>query len=68
MQRAIYTDPDCNYYFYTFKETCNDKEWCVLYKDCSKRRIPGCNGRTFRKTGTPTVPVPVTGTLNSFIR
>ena len=47
------SDPDCNYYFYTFKETCNDKEWCVLYKDCSKRRIPGCNGRTFRKTGTP---------------
>ena len=45
------SDPDCNYYFYTFKETCDDKEWCVLYKDCSERRIPGCNGRTFRKTG-----------------
>jgi len=44
------SDPDCNYYFYTFKETCDDKEWCVLYKDCSERRIPGCNGRTFRKT------------------
>ena len=47
------SDPDCNYYFYTFKETCDDKEWCVLYKDCSERRIPGCNGRTFRKTSIP---------------
>ena len=62
------SDPECNYYFYTFKETCDDKEWCALYKDCGERRIPLCNGRTFRKTGTPTVPVPVTGTLNSFIR
>jgi len=47
------SDPDCNYYFYTFKETCDDKEWCVLYKDCSERRIPGCNGRTFRNTVNP---------------
>ena len=47
------SDPECNYYFYTFKETCDDKEWCALYKDCIKRRVPGCNGRTFRKTGTP---------------
>ena len=47
------SDPDCNYYFYTFKETCDNKEWCVLYKDCSEKRFPHCNGRTFRKTGTP---------------
>jgi len=47
------SDADCNYYFYTFKDYCNDKEWCVLYKDCSKTRIPGCNGRTFTKTVTP---------------
>jgi len=50
------SDPDCNYYFYTSKETCNDffESYmalnCDLYKDCSKRRTPGCNGRTFRKT------------------
>jgi len=54
------TNPDCNYYFYTFKETCNDKEWCVLYKDCSERRIPGCNGRTFRKTGLATTSTTTT--------
>ena len=46
------SDPNCNYYFYTFKEGC-DAEWCVLYKDCSEKRIPVCKGRTFRKTGTP---------------
>jgi len=55
------SDPDCNYYFYTFKETCDNKEWCVLYKDCSEKRFPHCNGRTFRKTEA-TTPKPTTTT------
>ena len=47
------SDPDCNYYFYTYKETCHDTEYCVLYRDCNVKRIPDCRGKTLRKTGNP---------------